>query len=236
MSWTTAVRNELAHERNVLGSYIPRRSSNSAWATLPGDLVGRVLRSGRSWEGWLTRYIEAYSSAEHTSIDVGANVGVHTRAMALRSYETIAFEPQQAAYARLIANITDLGNVRPLRLAASSREGIASMSHVPGNRGASRLVSSGGDEVIATMRLDDLDLHRPVSLIKIDVEGHERDVLAGSAGILTLDRPAILLEDTTRARAMLEEFDYRMTRIALRDFLCLPAEKCAHRAGGRDHV
>ncbi len=236
MSWTTAVRNELAHERNVLGSYIPRRRSNCSWATLPGDLVGRVLRSGRSWEGWLTRYIEAYASAEHTSIDVGANVGVHTRAMALRSYETIAFEPQEAAYARLIANITDLGNVRPLRFAASSREGIASMSHVPGNRGASRLVSSSGDEVVTTMRLDDLDLHRPVSLIKIDVEGHERDVLAGSAGILALDRPAILLEDTTRARAMLEEFDYRMTRIALRDFLCLPAEKCAHRVGGRDHV
>lgn len=236
MSWTTAVRNELAHERNVLGSYIPRRRNNGAWATLPGDLVGRVLRSGRNWEGWLTRYIDAYASTEHTSIDVGANVGVHTRAMALRSYETIAFEPQEAAYARLIENITNLGNVRPLCLAASSREGIASMRHVPGNRGASRLVSSGGDEVVATMRLDDLDLHRPVSLIKIDVEGHERDVLAGATGILTLDRPAILLEDTTRARAMLEEFDYRMTRIALRDFLCLPAEKCADRARGLDHV
>jgi FkbM family methyltransferase len=236
VSWTTALRNELAHERNVLASYIPRRSNDSAWATLPGDLVGRVLRSGRNWEGWLTRYINAYASNDHTSIDVGANVGVHTRRMALRSYETIAFEPQEAAYSRLIANITDLGNVRPLRLAASSREGIASMSHVPGNRGASRLVSTGGDEVVATMRLDDLDLHRPVSLIKIDVEGHERDVLAGAAGILTLDRPVILLEDTTRSRAMLKEFDYRMTRIALRDFLCLPAEKCAHRVGGRDNV
>lgn len=236
MSWTTAVRNELAHERDVLGSYMPRRRNDSAWATLPGDLVGRVLRSGRSWEGWLTRYIKTYASPEHTSIDVGANVGVHTRAMAQDSYETIALEPQQAAYDRLLANTTDLANVRAMRLAASSREGTAAMSHVPGNRGASRLVRSGGDEVVATMRLDDLDLHRPVSLIKIDVEGHERDVLAGAAGILTLDRPALLLEDTTRARDMLGDFDYRATRIALRDFLCLPVEMIGAATRGRRHA
>ncbi len=236
MSWTTAVRNELAHERDVLGSCFPLRRSESAWATLPGDLVGRVLRSGRNWEGWLTRYIQTYASPEHTSLDVGANVGVHTRAMAQVSYETIALEPQEAAYARLIVNTADLDNVRPLRMAASARDGLAAMRHVPGNRGASRLVRSGGDEVVATMRLDDLDLHRPVSLVKIDVEGHEREVLAGAAGILTLDRPAILLEDATRARDMLGDFDYRWTRIALRDFLCLPAEKVDTTTRGRQRV
>jgi len=224
VSWKTAVRNELAHERDVLGSYLPRRRDHNAWATLPNDLVGRVLRSGRNWEGWLTRYIQTYSSPEHTNIDVGANVGAHIRAMAQSSYETIALEPQEAAYSRLIANITDFDNVRPLRLAASSRAGLASMSHMPGNRGASRLVPSGGDEMIATMRLDDLNLHRPVSLIKIDVEGHEREVLAGATGILEVDRPAVLIEDTTRAREILTDFEYRATRISLRDFLCLPIE------------
>lgn len=224
MSWTTAVRNEIAHERDVLASYLPWWRSDSAWSTLPGDLVGRVLRSGRAWEGWLSDYIRAYSSVDRTSIDVGANVGVHTRTMAMHSFETVALEPQAAAYDRLLANVTDLSNVRAFHLAASSHQGTAAIRHALSNRGASQLVWGDGDEHVSTIRLDDLAFTRPVGLMKIDVEGHERAVLEGACGILTLDRPVVLLEDTTKTRYMLNDFDYTVTRISWRDFLCLPRE------------
>lgn len=224
MSWTTAVRNEISHERDVLASYLPWWRSDSAWSTLPGDLVGRVLRSGRPWEGWLSDYIRVYSSAERTSIDVGANVGVHTRTMAKYSFETVALEPQAAAYDRLISNVTDLPNVRALQLAASSRRGAAAIRYALSNRGASQLVWGDGDEHVSTIRLDDLVFTRPVGLIKIDVEGHEREVLEGACGVIALDRPTILLEDTTKTRDMLNDFGYTVTRISWRDFLCLPRE------------
>lgn len=236
MSWTTAVGNELAHERDVLASYLPWCRSDNAWSTLPGDLVGRVLRSGRAWEGWLIDYIRAYGSLDRTSIDVGANVGVHTRTMAAYSFETIALEPQVAAFDRLLANVTGLPNVRALRLAACARPGRAAMRHVSGNRGASRLVWSNGDEAVTTIRLDDLPLHRPVGLMKVDVEGHERQVLEGATRILATDRPAILLEDTTKARDMLKDFDYSVTRISWRDFLCLPRETVTADAKGRGNA
>jgi hypothetical protein len=47
---------------------------------------------------------------------------------------------------------------------------------------------------VRVARLDDLPLRRPVSFLKLDIEGAEPLALAGAREILTSDRPVILSE------------------------------------------
>lgn len=222
MSWLTATKNELLQQRDVFASYIPRKRTAEDWNTIPGDLITRVLNSGRPWEGWLTPYIERYASPELTSFDVGANIGAHTRAIARHSYETIALEPQAAVFECLAANVRDEPRVRALHAAASDHAGTAALLHEQGNTGGGQLVKDGGDETVDLIRLDDLALERPVGFMKIDVERHEREVFGGAQRILTEDRPVIILEDLTRSREVLIGLGYRVSRISLADYLCLP--------------
>lgn len=222
MSWLTAAKNELLQQRDVFASYVPRKGAGDEWETIPGDLITRVLKSGRPWEGWLTPYIERYASPELTSLDIGANIGAHTRTIARNSYETIALEPQASVFDYLERNVQGEPRVRALNVAASDRAGSASMLHQPGNTGGGQLVSVGGNETVELIRLDDLAIDRPVGFMKIDVERHEREVFGGAQRILTEDRPVIILEDLTRSREVLVGLGYRVSRISLADFLCLP--------------
>lgn len=69
---------------------------------------------------------------------------------------------------------------------------------------------------VEAVRLDDV-IHRPVAMIKIDVEGHELSVLAGSSEILKRDRPNLVIELEERhnpgivdaAFSQLHELGYR---------------------------
>lgn len=222
-NWAWVLKNELSQERDVIASYFPHASQRGpSMQTLQHDLVSRVLRSGRPWEGWLTRYFQQYASADKVSIDVGANIGAHTSSLARWSYQVVALEPQRDAYECLVANTSKTPRVMTIRAAASRHPGSGSMNHSTDNRGASRLVRGPGDEAVDVIRLDDLRLERSVGLMKIDVEGHERDVLLGAQRILTTDRPVILLEDSSRARLILKDIGYEVRRISLKDFLCLP--------------
>ncbi|CAB5000881.1 unannotated protein [freshwater metagenome] len=63
----------------------------------------------------------------------------------------------------------------------------------------------------------------PIGFMKIDVEKHEMEALEGALETVRRDRPVIIMEDQVHARDLLEPLGYRCRRIALVDFLCLPA-------------
>ncbi len=44
------------------------------------------------------------------------------------------------------------------------------------------------------LTIDSLDISHPVSLIKIDVEGHEFEVIKGMANLLERDKPVLIIE------------------------------------------
>ncbi|WP_323768934.1 FkbM family methyltransferase [Marinovum sp.] len=74
--------------------------------------------------------------------------------------------------------------------------------------GISRVVAEHQQGVtveVPVRRLDDLvDASRRVSVLHLDVEGHEGPALQGATGIVTRDRPALILEATRfrQARAL----------------------------------
>lgn len=139
------------------------------------------------------------------AIDVGANVGYYSYRLA-RSFERVeAFEPQAEVVARLGAwaasyqsNIT----IHPMGL--SNATGHMTL-HIPfsphGTR--TRPVASWAtlnpidvphrDVEVPVGRLDDFGFD-DVSFVKIDVEGHELDVLRGARQTLAQCRPVLLIE------------------------------------------
>lgn len=96
------------------------------------------------------------------------------------------------------------------------------MKHRVGNCGGSHVTKDHPDELVTATRLDDLDIPGTVGLIKIDVEGHEREVILGAVRLIQQDEPTILMEDRSRARELLKDLGYRIRRISLFDFLCTP--------------
>ena len=93
-------------------------------------------------------------------------------------------------------------NIEVVNAALSSQAGRATL-HMPRNRkghgvtelaGIGRMQSDGDIAMeVETKRLDDFAIEN-CSFIKIDVEGHEEDVLAGASALIGRERPVLLIE------------------------------------------
>jgi FkbM family methyltransferase len=118
-------------------------------------------------------------------VDVGANVGSYTilAAVAVKT-DVIAFEPGESAFTWLVRNIelngvTDRVEVR--REAVGAKSG--SVFFTSGLDTMNRIAPDGTASVPITML--DMVCKTTPSLIKIDVEGFEADVLRGAREILS---------------------------------------------------
>ena len=131
-----------------------------------------------------------YVGPPRVAIDAGAHVGIFSRRFAKFFQSVWAFEPDAENYACLLLNTKDLAHVKPIKAALGSEPGSCSMRvDAQANSGA-RGITLGGN--IPVMTIDELDL--TVSIIKIDTEGFEAQVIAGARKTLTRDRPVLIVE------------------------------------------
>ncbi|MEM7442557.1 MAG: FkbM family methyltransferase [Pseudomonadota bacterium] len=143
--------------------------------------------------------------------DVGANIGTHTLAMAKMvgaAGQVVAFEPQPFTFRILSTNLLVNGcrNVVAINAGVGSQEAWIDVPELdyekPTNFGA---LNIGGRtrsiaDVTARMpvpqlKLDDVPVMRDVRLIKIDVEGMEEAVIAGSSNLIERNRPILYVEN-----------------------------------------
>lgn len=144
--------------------------------------------------------LEACLSPGSMFVDVGANVGIYaTWAARIVGMEgaVLALEPVPGTRQWLeeICRHNQLNQVTVLPTAAGAREGTARMKTKQGASGLSRVVAitdAGMDVPLTT--LDRLLGSRIPSLIKIDVEGHERSVLEGARETLKRTQVPIVFE------------------------------------------
>lgn len=141
------------------------------------------------------------------AVDVGAHFGTYSYALARlvgKNGLVIALEPiEEDAHALEAGARTLRLPIQVIRCAASSRDGTSEM-FVPYLHGAEKTAlsslegGSGNGETrhVPVKRLDDIlaNVDKPVSFLKIDVEGHELDVLAGAEQTLATHLPNILIE------------------------------------------
>jgi FkbM family methyltransferase len=191
-------------------------------------------------------------------VDVGAYKGSHLcwlrRAVGARG-RVLAFEPQPALAAYLRDAVAACGwrNVEIRAEGVSSRSGPLELA-VPGPAGAVApgasfalpLAEGGPSHRVATttVTLDELFPGDPApTFVKIDVEGHELDVLHGGELLLRRVRPVLLLECEQRhggaplaVARLLASWGYASEFFApdgLRPMSAFRAEEHQRRAGAR---
>lgn len=138
-------------------------------------------------------------------IDVGANVGVYALPWAATNADVTVhcFEPNPAVRRRLARNVALNRLTARVRLHAEALSDHAGTATLYGSDDMSSLnkgVYTGAGEASPTevrlARLDDIlgVEGPPVSVIKIDVQGHELEVLRGADAVISHYRPALILE------------------------------------------
>lgn len=197
--------------------------------------------------------ISFLASAQETCIDVGAGSGRLTRFLSARCAEVHAFEcnPKHigaiekgmgGAWAKW-SKSSNFDNINLHKMAASSEDGRTVLRAPKDSYGWGTIESSnklqrkkaeGVDEFEVDMcRIDTLGrFFNSVGLLKIDVEGHEPEVLVGAKKLLSQFQPALYLEIyeghspgvSSKVREILGAFGYE--GCYLRDGQILPIEQC----------
>lgn len=160
----------------------------------------------------------------HWVIDIGANIGHYTKRfsdLVGLGGRVIAIEPVPATFSLLSRNVSCFrhSNVTLLNFAASDSCGEVNF-HVPRlgsglkNYYMARIVESAGELRILALPIDSLRISHPISLIKIDVEGHELAVLTGMSELIRRDHPVLIVEThSEEVINLLEGLGYSWSRL-----------------------
>lgn len=150
----------------------------------------------------ILNYLSDKHPVNEVIIDVGANIGNHTVYFAqyLEYSQIIAFEPVPANFKILRENTKRFPNIQLRYQAVGAERKMVRMLANAGNMGASE-INPEGDINVMQVRIDDLLLRDKVTLMKIDVEWYEPQVLLGAANIIETDKPLILVEDSLNTYA-----------------------------------
>src|SRR6266700_468324 len=162
-----------------------------------------------SYERHLSELFRYLIKPADRCIDVGANIGVHTirlsKLVGARG-EVIAIEPDEELVRRCSKNLllNRLTNVRLIQAAASERGAENVLLYSPEARDSNKARASllphayltGSAARVPAVRIDDVN-DGPVTLIKIDVEGHEAAVVSGAANTIETYFPSIIFEYAT---------------------------------------
>jgi FkbM family methyltransferase len=167
------------------------------------DAIGFSIVAGRVFDPCVTEVLHRLIEPGETVADVGANLGYMTSLAAARvgaAGKVLAFEPHPRAIELLERNAErwrglDLaGAVEISRVALSSASGAGML--VSGTSSEFDMAvaalsddfqdGGGSDSIeVPLARLDEIAGGERFGLVKIDVEGHEAEVLRGASDLLT---------------------------------------------------
>jgi FkbM family methyltransferase len=152
------------------------------------DPIGRGIGRMGVHELPVSEVMWRLSGGDELAVDVGANVGYFTALLSRRVRHVVAFEPNPRLTTTVRINTARLAAGDRVELreeAVSDRDGTASL-FMPEDFSESLVLASleaaGGDRSfeVPTVTLDGVLGDATVGVLKIDVEGHELEVLRGA--------------------------------------------------------
>jgi FkbM family methyltransferase len=182
-------------------------------------------------ERWYEKDMNVFRSLiapGQTVLDVGANMGfVTTMIASIVGHEgrVVAFEPSPPVFAKLQKTISANGlhQVIPINLGCGASSSVQRLSQVSRSSGNASIIGDGHHSTeIHVEPLDNLPeaLNTPVSLLKIDTEGYEPEVLRGARRLIEQHRPIIYLEmggdyaeSTLQSVELLEDAGYGVDHV-----------------------
>jgi FkbM family methyltransferase len=184
-----------------------------------GKHLNLYLRRSIRYEPHLLAQVERRLRPGDVAFDVGANIGIYTvlaAHLAGPSGAVYAFEPdpQNVRYLRGNVAANGLGNVQLFDAAVSCVEGESTLYQDTTTTRTSSLLPDAwspdpAPRIPLTVRTLVLDQFLPaldrLDFIKIDVEGHEYEVLLGAQALLARFRPTLLAEVTRANRPRVHE-------------------------------
>lgn len=182
--------------------YLP--SMRQGWKSTIVNTIKTIL--GRNhFEPHTVRLFGALARKNDIVMDVGANIGCTVLLFAQVARQVHAFEPSPTTFRYLERNIAASGcsNIELYNLALGAKPGSSKIAYSPSNRAGgfiSTHTQAGKGHVVETVQIETADtlVERAgiprVDLMKIDVEGCERQVLEGATFLVRSNKPVVALE------------------------------------------
>jgi len=190
-------------DRQLYGRYITVDTGGGVVVVIDPEepCFGRSISEHGTWEEHLAMVLARNLRPGDVMVDIGANVGIMSfRAARLTQSigKVIAFEPDPANAACFLrgvsANRFSHVTLFPIALSDAPR-----LFGLDGGSNGYLTPANVSSVVIQAMRGDDLLAAEPrIDFIKLDIEGHEPQALAGLALTLARHRPMVLCEFNPR--------------------------------------
>ena len=173
------------------------------------DFIGdKIQKSKNYFESRMLSYVQKNIN-RGVFLDVGANIGNHSVFFAKYCADKVyAFEPFGPNFDKLQKNCKTnrLDNIECVNKGLSDKKIEAKMKvdnvtgKTKGNNFGRASVADDGTIPIALEVFDNGDwtIDQPVTLIKIDCEGHEPQALAGMMKLIERWKPSIIIESLTK--------------------------------------
>ena len=160
------------------------------------------------------RILNKLVNSSQASIDIGVYRGVYTYFLSSLTQYVYAFEANSLLYSKLLNSFNDKKNIRIENLAVSSSLGITEIRIPIRDQNADYDNEQKYELGIATIHkendlqnkpyetissinkttLDDYKFQHDVGFIKIDVEGHELEIIRGGKNFIKKHKPTMLVE------------------------------------------
>ena len=164
------------------------------------SLTTYILIEQRRWFEKEWPFVLQFVRPGMTFVDIGANVGVYSLAVARAvglTGRVLSFEPSATARGQLLEGraLNHLTNMEVVDAAASNYVGTGALSEPTDTEFGG--LAKGGSLPVRVTTLDTEFFGRnmlTVDFLKIDVEGHELAVLEGATRVLTEQSPLVMFE------------------------------------------
>ena len=162
------------------------------------DLISCQVQSGRLWEEELCRELAFHYVPGTDVLDIGANLGLNT--LLMNHYAPITgtvhlFEPQADVFSMMSYNTRSLKSRRLYNMCLSDGPKLLGYTKSHYNVGATVMKSQQNADIgIASLALDTIPFANKISVVKMDVEGHEEQVLRGAQRVLFEHKPMLFIE------------------------------------------